>query len=241
MIRIEQIKGALPRLTGEAAKLAIELCTEVGERAVPIRADKTWCGRTAKKIGMTSAAVAKAVNELAKEKLVALRGRVEIAPIDLTTSGPGHSLARISSAQSDGSAKPAELDETDSPPWSRGAGERSETARSRNAVVCPPPGAHNAVVAAFTILYVEAYGSKPTWGPKQGAIVKRLLKSHSPDEIIRRATIMIREERKWPPPPHDLGTLSAHFDKFAVGKVRGGIVGDARKTGATYFGEVDDV
>lgn len=239
MIHVEFINGALPRLTGDATKLAVHLCV-LG--ATPIRADKRWCAQVAKKIGMTSAAVAKAARELAKEKLIGLAGRVNLVPIDAPMSPPGHSLARVSPGQKRqlGESAGGENDET--PPWDRGVDERSETTGegegSRNAVVCSP---HALVVRGIDGMFFEAYASRPTWGPKQGAILKSLLKKHSPDEVLRRAEIMFFDSRKWPAPPYDVATLSVHFDKFAVGKGRGGMIGDTRKTGEQYFGEVDDV
>lgn len=89
-------------------------------------------------------------------------------------------------------------------------------------------------------MYAQKYNARASWGPKQGSIVKALLKQHPAAEIIRRARIMFFEPRRWPSPPYDVGTLSVHFDKFAVSRA-GGMVGDASKTGAGYYGEVDDV
>ncbi len=85
-------------------------------------------------------------------------------------------------------------------------------------------------------------GARPLWRGKEGAIVKRLLKTHDADEIIRRARIMFYEKRRFPAPPYDIGTLSAHFDKFAASAKAGGIAGlDKSKTGAAYYGKVTDV
>lgn len=75
-------------------------------------------------------------------------------------------------------------------------------------------GDHAAVVAAFTARYEQAYGTKPTWGSTQGAMVKRLLTKHPAAEIGRRIAILFDS----PPPflaesPRDLATLVQHFDK----------------------------
>jgi hypothetical protein len=80
----------------------------------------------------------------------------------------------------------------------------------------PPSGDHQTLVAEFDGLYAEANGgARPTWGAKQGALVAKLLKAHGLEECRRRAANMFRAPPPWPPPPHDIGTLSQHFDRFA--------------------------
>lgn len=78
-----------------------------------------------------------------------------------------------------------------------------------------PTGDHATFIAAFDRLYAEANGgARPTWGAKPGALVARLLKAHGLAECVRRAEVMFRAPPEWPPPPHDLSTLSQHFDRF---------------------------
>jgi len=80
----------------------------------------------------------------------------------------------------------------------------------------PPDGDHKRVVDAFDRLYREANsGAKPSWGGRQGKLVKQLLAASTADEVIRRAGNMFSAPPPWPPPPHDLSTLVQHFDKFA--------------------------
>ena len=78
--------------------------------------------------------------------------------------------------------------------------------------------AYTQVVRGFHELYLAAYSARPTWNGKAGAQVKQLLKAgHSAEEILRRARIMFGDPRRsFPEPPYDLGTLVAHFDRFAV-------------------------
>jgi hypothetical protein len=115
-----------------------------------------------------------------------------------------------------------------------------------NGELCPQsePGAHTLVMAAYDALFRESNdGAAPTFGPRVGALVKALLKSHSADEIVRRMTIMFREGRRFPAPPYDMGTLSSHFDKFAssVGpKNERAVDRNSAKLGAGYYGEVDE-
>ena len=109
----------------------------------------------------------------------------------------------------------------------------------------PMASAYKCVVDAIDRMWRDCYSSgdpsvRPKWGGRQGKIVKDLLVSHEPKEIIRRAHIMFYESRAWPKPPHDVFTLHTHFDKFAVAKAQGGMVGDPRRTGAAYYGEVTD-
>jgi hypothetical protein len=71
------------------------------------------------------------------------------------------------------------------------------------------------VVDDFDQRYRNRHGTKPTWGPKQGKIVKSLLAQHSADEVIRRNGILFTA-----PPAFleggaiDIGTLAQHFDKL---------------------------
>jgi len=83
-----------------------------------------------------------------------------------------------------------------------------------------PGSDHQALVAHIDTLYREATGGrKPTWGPKQGAMVKALLKAHGLEECKRRADVLWRTPPEWirrgggvP----TLATLVANFDALAV-------------------------
>jgi hypothetical protein len=130
-------------------------------------------------------------------------------------------------------------------------GELQTPALMANAFTCAnghqdAPGwtPHKYVVDQVVRMYADSYdGAKLTVDGKAGAIVKRLLSVHTHAEIVRRARVMFYETRKWPPPPYHFGTLSVHFDTFIpMKKTVGGMADrDARKTGSTYYGEVDDV
>jgi hypothetical protein len=76
---------------------------------------------------------------------------------------------------------------------------------------------HKQFVGAFDELYrTFRGGSKPTWGPKQGGMVSRLLKAHGLAVCLSRARRMFRmhERGEWPAQNGDLQTLVQHFDKF---------------------------
>lgn len=258
MIRVDALRSCLATLTGDAVKLGVHLCDLAGVES--IKADKSWRTTVAKKIGMTPTGVHKALKELAKDGIVTLARGVYLGRSSDAMSHPPVILARASSRESlatlDASDQTDETqDGSETPPWDRDA-ERSEGERAgrrvREGVASStegrdlnehvpdaPPSPHRVVVDAIHRMYREAYDADATWGPKQGSIVARLLKAHAPDEVVRRARIMFFERRRWPAPPYDVGTLSVHFDKFAVSRGAGGMVGDARKTGAGYYGEVD--
>lgn len=106
-------------------------------------------------------------------------------------------------------------------------------------VLAPPPAQKKAApsrdhvspgyaetVELFYSRFQFAYGSKPSWGQKQGAQIKNLLKSHGATEVQRRIAILFDSPPSWLKPPFDLGTLVQHFDKLVVASV-----GVARGTG----------
>lgn len=77
------------------------------------------------------------------------------------------------------------------------------------------PG-YAATIAAFDAAYAAQTGSKPTWGAKQGAMVKRLIAAHGAAETQARiARLFAGAIAAWCHPPYDLGTLVQHFDKLA--------------------------
>jgi hypothetical protein len=103
---------------------------------------------------------------------------------------------------------------------------------------------HQFVIDAVVKMYADCYaGQKLRVDGRVGKIVKILLRTHTAAEIVRRARFMFYEPRRWPPPPYHFGSLSVHFDSFIpMKKSAGGMADrDVKKTGATYYGEVDDV
>lgn len=99
-----------------------------------------------------------------------------------------------------------------------------------------PTGDHAALIAEFDRLYAEAHGgARPTWDAKRGAQVAKLLKAHGLEECSKRAANMFRSPPPWPPPPHDLGTLVQHFDRFAQPHRADARVGHFRVTGDEVY------
>ncbi len=85
--------------------------------------------------------------------------------------------------------------------------------------------AHKPVVEAFHAYYQATHdGSKPTWGAKQVAQIKRLVKAHGADEVIRRIGLLGQSPPNWPAAPWDLATFVQHFDKLGVVQARSGQV-----------------
>lgn len=86
----------------------------------------------------------------------------------------------------------------------------------RKAEAKPTPPGYAATIATFHAAYEAQTGSKPTWGAKQGAMVKRLLESHGADETQARiARLFAGAIAAWCAAPYDIGTLVQHFDKLA--------------------------
>lgn len=77
-----------------------------------------------------------------------------------------------------------------------------------------PPG-YQEFVAAWDAGFLARYGSKPTWGAKQGAIVKRLLKRHGFDVVAERARRLLSDPPSWVEGAVDLGFLESQFDRLA--------------------------
>lgn len=75
---------------------------------------------------------------------------------------------------------------------------------------------HQHVIDVFHKAFLARYQTKPSWGAKQGAIVKRLIRAHGADEVAKRIAAMFSNAIAWPPHPRTLDTLSVHFDKFIV-------------------------
>lgn len=77
---------------------------------------------------------------------------------------------------------------------------------------------HRRAIERFDRYYRDAYGTKPTWGAKQGEMIKRLLAAHGLDEVLARMDRLFRGI-DFPPPPYDLGVLVVHFDRL-VGDIK---------------------
>jgi len=86
----------------------------------------------------------------------------------------------------------------------------------RRAEAKPTPPGYAATIATFHAAYEAQTGSKPTWGAKQGAMVKQLLEAHGSDEVQARiGRLFAGAIAAWCHAPYDLGTLVQHFDKLA--------------------------
>lgn len=82
-----------------------------------------------------------------------------------------------------------------------------------------PAEGHRQAVADFDARYRAAYGTKPSWGKKQGAQMGTLLRAHGLAEVQRRIAILFDTPPPWLRGPYDLGTLVQHFDKLVVAAV----------------------
>lgn len=71
-------------------------------------------------------------------------------------------------------------------------------------------------IAAFDAAYRAKTGVAPTWGAKQTAMLKPLVKAHGAAEVQRRIEILFTAPPRWLRGPHDLGTLVSQFDKLAA-------------------------
>lgn len=86
-----------------------------------------------------------------------------------------------------------------------------------------PLAGFKAVIDAFHVRYLAAYGQPPTWGVKEGAQAKRLLKAHGEAEVLRRITVLFESPPRWMKPPYTWGTLVRNFDHLVLaGGGRGG-------------------
>lgn len=98
--------------------------------------------------------------------------------------------------------------------------------RGRSPVGDRDPVTHKPAVDAFHAYYVATHdGSKPTWGAKQVAQLKRLVKAHGVAEVVRRVGVLTSAPPRWPVGPWDLATFVQHFDKVAAADGGGGGAG----------------
>lgn len=150
------------------------------------------------------------------------RRRAGLPPRDATDDGGG--LVNVMGNTVDGAARhPSALAPAHDlfgavvAPASAPSGPRE---RSRSAV--KKGGADSVVTArdAFHAAYLGKYETKPTWGAKQIAILKRLVTAHGADEVVRRIGILFTSPPQWLAESSvDVNTLANHFDKLAVAVV----------------------
>lgn len=76
-------------------------------------------------------------------------------------------------------------------------------------------------VEYFHLAFLGAYKSKPTWGAREGMLLKRLIKAHGSQEVRRRIDVLFSAPPSWLKPPFTLGTLSANFDALVKPSARG--------------------
>lgn len=103
-------------------------------------------------------------------------------------------------------------DPSQKPPDSAGASSSSRPRKAKKKP--PPPDGYQEFIDSFTAAFELANNCRPTWGARQGAQVKNLLKAHGLDECLRRMDVMFTSPPPWMA-TRDLGTLQAHFDKLA--------------------------
>jgi hypothetical protein len=88
--------------------------------------------------------------------------------------------------------------------------EPRKNARRKSAA----PEGYERCVEMWFRLFEAANRSKPTWGAKHGAQLKRLLAAHDANEVARRMHGLFTGWLSWPAPPYDFGTFVLHFDKI---------------------------
>lgn len=78
------------------------------------------------------------------------------------------------------------------------------------------PGLKEAI-ATFHDAYVQAYGSKPSWGVSRASMMKRLVKEHGLEEVKKRIDLLFTVGLgRWPDPPYTLGVLVSQFDRLVA-------------------------
>jgi hypothetical protein len=63
-------------------------------------------------------------------------------------------------------------------------------------------------------MFLKDRGCKATWGVKQTANVKRLLKQHGIEEVMRRMKVCFDSPPEFPSSPDFMG-FAQHFDLFS--------------------------
>lgn len=79
------------------------------------------------------------------------------------------------------------------------------------------------VTDAFQDQFLKACGHRPTWGAKEGQMIKRLLVAHTPEEIVQ-ATEKYFAMDWWfaKNGERQFGAFATHFDEILSSKVKGG-------------------
>ncbi len=122
---------------------------------------------------------------------------------------------------------------------------KSRTTTKPKAKPSPSPG-YQAFIDEFTRLFQQHRGgAKPSWGTKEGAMVKTCLKRTDGDvEIaLARARRMFAIAPKFPAENPDLATLVGHWDKFAPETKPDPTIGQGRAASYEEFtrnGKVED-
>jgi len=265
VIDLHAICDALPRMSGDAAKLALLLAT-VG--ADELRCDAEWIRDAAAAAGSTPAIVRNALSELRAIPLVSASGRNLLTRLDLRSQsadvgsagrgtrrrakrvdegvGSGseerHSLSTGASSEGRDTIESVEAGERSESP------ERSEvldsTAASRPAESDANANPMRFVIGAFIDGFARAnHGARPTIDGKAVGLMKQLVDRHGAEEVARRIGIMFDDPPPWPPPPYDVDTLRFRFDRFATPgsrvRKRGAVVDRAPQDARAYYGEVD--
>jgi len=101
------------------------------------------------------------------------------------------------------------------PPTFALTGERPKPKAPKHPQLDPTTD-HSRAIAAFDVAYSKAYGAKPTWDGKSGALISKLLKAHGLAEVLRRIDVLFTSPPAWLTPPFDVATLAQHFDKLVV-------------------------
>ena len=164
---------------------------------------------------------------LQKLKPCALRDTLT-ARVQLVISQCGE---KISNAFAEAMAMPCarQADAVSDAKRTQGSGIRDQGSGIRESEIAAPPAppppakpsastdpGYATTIATFDAAYVAQTGSKPTWGAKQGAMVKRLIAAQGAAETQARIRRLFAGAiAAWCHPPYDLGTLVQHFDKLA--------------------------
>lgn len=103
----------------------------------------------------------------------------------------------------------------------KGATPRADLVLVQSEPAPPPkPAADDSIrpaVDAFDAYFRDANGgAKPTWGPKQIAMLKTLAKRHTVAEVVRRIESLRSKPPSFPPQPWDLATFVSNADRCAA-------------------------
>ena len=90
---------------------------------------------------------------------------------------------------------------------------------------------HTAALSAFHTHYKNRYGAEPTWNNRTVAQLKRLVRAHGTDEVVRRIGILFSDAPAWINEPYTVPLLEGVFDALAVpasaiGRAKEGLSGD---------------